>query len=94
MQAAMQSGRNAGNTWYPVTREAIGSPAFSWRCLTLDDGTDKLSRKVANYLSTPCNIPQERKSQLHRSGGLRSRIKTVVVFSLQNPNMCLTHFHA
>jgi hypothetical protein len=32
-------------------------------CLTLEDGTDSLSRNVGNYQSTLCNIPEGRRCQ-------------------------------
>ena len=42
-------------------------------CLILEDGTDRLSRNVVTYYkSTPCDIPEEWRSQLHRGGSLRS----------------------
>jgi hypothetical protein len=36
------------------------------------DGDDRLSRKVDNYKSTLRNIPEEQKSDLHRSGSVKS----------------------
>jgi hypothetical protein len=44
-------------------------------CLTLEDGTDNLSRNVGkNYHSALRNIPEERRSHLRRGGGLKSLI--------------------
>jgi hypothetical protein len=45
--------------------------------LTLEDGTDRLSRNVGNYESTLRNIPEERRSPLHRGGNLKSRVVQV-----------------
>jgi hypothetical protein len=42
----------------------------------LDYGTDRLCRNVGNYQSTLRNIPEERRSYLHRSGSLKSRTAT------------------
>jgi hypothetical protein len=36
------------------------------RILTLEDGTDPLARNVRNYCSTLRNIPEGRRSHLHR----------------------------
>ena len=44
------------------------------RRFTLEDGTDRLSRNVGHYQSTLRNIPQKRRSHLHSSGSLRSRM--------------------
>jgi hypothetical protein len=42
-------------------------------CLTLEDGTDKLSRNaVSNYQSILCKIPEERRPQPHRGVSLKS----------------------
>lgn len=41
-------------------------------CLTFEDGTDGLSGKVGNH-PTLRNIPEERISQRHRGGSLKSR---------------------
>jgi hypothetical protein len=41
-------------------------------CLTLEDGTDRLSRKVDKYQYTVGNILEERRSRLHRGGSLKS----------------------
>jgi hypothetical protein len=43
----------------------------SWDFMTLEDGTDRLSRNVANYRSTLRNIPEERRFHLQRSGSLK-----------------------
>jgi len=40
--------------------------------LTLEDGTDRLSRNVGNYPSTLRNIQEDRRSPLHHGGNLRS----------------------
>ena len=42
-----------------------GNVWVSLDCFTLEDGTDRLSRNVGNYQSTPRNIPKERISHLH-----------------------------
>jgi hypothetical protein len=39
-------------------------PEFFLDCLTLEDGTNGLSRNVSNYQSTLRNIPEERRSQI------------------------------
>ena len=41
-------------------------------CLTLEDGNDRLPRNAVNFPSTLRNIPEERRSLLHRGGHLRS----------------------
>ena len=41
-------------------------------CLTLEYLTERWSRNVSNYQSTPRNIPEERISNLHRGGILNS----------------------
>ena len=37
-------------------------------CLTLEGGTDRLSRNDGNYQLTPLNIPKELRPHLHRTG--------------------------
>jgi hypothetical protein len=40
--------------------------------LTLEDGTDTLSRNIVNnYHTTPRNVSEERRSQQHRGGSLK-----------------------
>jgi hypothetical protein len=46
--------------------------------LTLEDGTDRLTRNVDTEL-TLRNIPQERRSYLHRGGNLKSRNSIIVL---------------
>ena len=41
--------------------------------LTLEDGTDRLSRNVVNYESALPNNPEEQRSHLNRGGNLKSR---------------------
>jgi hypothetical protein len=41
--------------------------------LTLEDGTDKLSRNIGDYQSTLHNIPEEQRFNLHGGGSLKSR---------------------
>ena len=41
-------------------------------CLTLEYGTDRLSRNFSNYQCKPHNIPEERVSNLRRGGSLKS----------------------
>ena len=48
--------------------------AFLLDCLTLEDGTDRLSRNfVKKCFSKLRKIPEERRSHLHRGGSLKSR---------------------
>jgi hypothetical protein len=42
-------------------------------CLTLEDGTDRLSRNVTNHQYRLCKTPEERRSHLHRGTSLKSR---------------------
>jgi hypothetical protein len=49
---------------------------FLLDCLTAEYGTARLSRNVGNYHSTLRNIPEERRSNLHRGGSLKSRLPT------------------
>jgi len=39
-------------------------------CLTLEDGSDGLSRNVSNYQSMLCNIPEEQQPHSHCSRSL------------------------
>jgi len=41
-------------------------------CSTLQDGTDRLSRNVANYQPTLRNIPEDRRAHLQRGGSVKS----------------------
>ena len=42
-------------------------------CVTLEDGTNRLLPNVGKYQFTLCNIPEERRSHLHRGGNLKSQ---------------------
>jgi hypothetical protein len=49
--------------------------ASSLDCLIIEDGSDRVSRNVGkNYQSTLCNIPEERRFQIHCGGSLKSRL--------------------
>jgi hypothetical protein len=76
-----------GAMWYYLhasrperKRQSYGTATIStfWDCVTLGDGTYTLSGNVANYQYTLCNIPEERRSHLHRGGSLRSRISKLL----------------
>jgi len=54
----------------------VSLPAFFLDFMTLEDGTDRLSRNVGkNYHYTLCNNPEELRSRLPRGGSLKSRIR-------------------
>jgi hypothetical protein len=59
-------------------RDSLSVPSSSVKkfldCLTLDDGTDSLSRNVGLYPPTLRNIPEERRHHLHHGGSLKSRM--------------------
>jgi hypothetical protein len=56
-------------------------------CLTLEDGTDALSRNVGRYQPAPRKIPEGRRSLLRRGGSLKLCITTCVVFAASNINV-------
>jgi hypothetical protein len=57
----------------PVASVFKGQAVQVENCLTLEDGTDRFFRNL-DYESTLRNIPEERRSDVHRGGSLRSRI--------------------
>jgi hypothetical protein len=50
----------------------VGASAARW------DGTDTLSRNVGKHHTTPCNIPEERRSHQHHGRSLKSRFSNPV----------------
>jgi hypothetical protein len=62
--------------------------------LTLENGTDKLSRNVGTELPTLRNIPEERRSHLHGGGSLKSYRKdgAFIILSL-NTLYDSAHYH-
>ena len=52
----------------------VSGTAFQEECLTLKDGTDRLSRNVGNHQYTLRKIPEERRSHLYRRGSLKLRV--------------------
>ena len=60
-----------------VSEQPVGTifkgQAVQADCLTVEDGTYRLSRNVGNYQSTLRNIPEGRRSHLHSGGILISR---------------------
>ena len=64
--------------WDVIQRKLVGfcrrSPRRTFlNCLTVEDGTDRLSRNVHSYQYMLSNILEERRSHVHRGGSLKSR---------------------
>jgi hypothetical protein len=59
--------------------------------LILEDWTNMLLRNIGNYQSTLRNIPEERRSHLHRGGNLKS-CKTTRLSLLETQNQELSFF--
>jgi hypothetical protein len=70
--------------FWDFTQRRMNLSVLSSRdCLTLEDGTDRLSEtSVRNYHSTLRKIPEERGSHLHRNRNLRSRFIYILHLSI------------
>ena len=65
-------------------------PRLEWPSLTLEDGTNWSFINVGDYQSTLCNIPEERRSHLHRDGRVKSvRMGTEFVKQDWGPDGCM-----